>query len=107
MGLNSGRIGRLVAAGVMSRMVSLKIQPEQIRAFRDTWRLGVHSYLASLRDRITVARDLLSETGSVFFQIGDENVHLARCVLDEIFGSENFIAQITFSKTSRSTREHI
>src|SRR5271157_3404816 len=82
-------------------------QPEQIRAFRDTWRLGVHSYLASLRDRITVARDLLSETGSVFFQIGDENVHLARCVLDEIFGSENFIAQITFSKTSGSTREYI
>jgi adenine-specific DNA-methyltransferase len=82
-------------------------QPEQIRAFRDTWKLGIHSYLAYLRDRISVARDLLSETGSVFFQIGDENVHLARCVLDEIFGSENFIAQITFSKTSGSTREYI
>ncbi len=65
-------------------------QPEQMRAFRDTWKLGIHSYLAYLRDRLVVARDLLTETGSVFVQIGDENVHLVRCVLDEVFGSENF-----------------
>ena len=75
-------------------------QPEQIKAFRDTWELGIHSYLAYLRDRLVVARDLLTETGSIFVQIGDENVHLVRCVLDEVFGSENFVAQITFKKTS-------
>ena len=67
-------------------------QPEQIRAFRDTWELGIHSYLAYLRDRLVVARELLTETGSVFVQIGDENVHLVRSVLDEVFGSENFCA---------------
>jgi adenine-specific DNA-methyltransferase len=82
-------------------------QPEQIRAFRDTWKLGIHSYLAYLRDRLVVARDLLTETGSVFVQIGDENVHLVRSVLDEVFGSENFVAQITFAKTSGSTRDFI
>ena len=71
-------------------------QPEQIRAFRDTWKLGIHSYLAYLRDRLTVARELLTETGSVFVQIGDENVHLVRCLLDEVFGSENFLSLITF-----------
>ncbi|MCX6030269.1 MAG: site-specific DNA-methyltransferase [Chloroflexi bacterium] len=75
-------------------------QPEQIRAFRDTWQLGIHSYLAYLRDRLTVARELLTETGSVFVQIGDENVHLVRCVLDEVFGSENFCTQIIFRKTT-------
>ena len=73
-------------------------QPEQVRAFRDTWELGIHSYLAYLRDRLVVAQDLLTETGSVFVQIGDENVHLVRCLLDEIFGSENYISQITFRK---------
>ncbi len=82
-------------------------QPEQIRAFRDTWKLGVHSYLAYLRDRLVVARDLLTESGSIFVQIGDENVHLVRCVLDEAFGSENCVAQITFVKTSGSTREFL
>ena len=75
-------------------------QPEQVRAFRDTWKLGIHSYLAYLRDRLVVARELLTETGSVFVQIGDENVHLVRCVLDEVFGSENFVAQISFQKDS-------
>ena len=73
-------------------------QPEQVRAFRDTWKLGIHSYLAYLRDRLVVARDLLTETGSIFVQIGDENVHLVRCALDEVFGSENFIATIAFKK---------
>ncbi len=73
-------------------------QPEQIKAFRDTWKLGIHSYLAYLRDRLVVARDLLTETGSVFVQIGDENVHLVRCLMDEVFGSENFVSLITFRK---------
>ncbi len=75
-------------------------QPEQIKAFRDTWELGIHSYLAYLRDRLTVARELLTESGSVFVQIGDENVHLVRSILDEVFGSENFISLITFATTS-------
>ncbi len=78
-------------------------QPEQIRAFRDAWKLGIHSYLAYLRDRLTTARELLSESGSVFVQIGDENVHLVRNVLEEVFGSENFCAQITFFKTTGQT----
>jgi adenine-specific DNA-methyltransferase len=75
-------------------------QPEQIRAFRDTWKLGIHSYLAYLPERLTVARDLLTETGSAFVQIGDENVHLVRCVMDEVFGAENFVSEIIFNKTS-------
>jgi len=75
-------------------------QPEQIRAFRDTWELGIHSYLSYLRDRLMVARELLTETGSCFVQIGDENVHLVRCLMDEIFGSENFCSAIAFLKTS-------
>ena len=75
-------------------------QPEQIRAFRDTWKLGIHSYLAYMRDRLSAARELLAESGSVFVQIGDENVHLIRNVLDEIFGSENFLSLISFSKAA-------
>ena len=75
-------------------------QPEQVRAFRDTWKLGIHSYLAYLRDRLVVARDLLTETGSVFVQIGDDNVHLVRNVIDEVFGSENFCRIIPFAKTA-------
>ena len=75
-------------------------QPEQIKAFRDTWELGIHSYLAYLRDRLTVARELLTESGSIFVQIGDENVHLVRCVMDEVFGSENFVSLVTLWKTS-------
>jgi adenine-specific DNA-methyltransferase len=80
-------------------------QPEQVRAFRDTWKLGIHSYLAYLRDRLIVARDLLTETGSVFVQIGDENVHLVRCMLDEVFGSENFCSIITIAKTAGASSE--
>jgi adenine-specific DNA-methyltransferase len=71
-------------------------EPEQVKAFRDTWRDGVHSYLTYLRDRFTVARDLLADSGSIFVQIGDENVHRVRAVLDEVFGDDNFVAQITF-----------
>ena len=75
-------------------------EPEQVKAFRDTWRDGIHSYLTYLRDRLTVARDLLTESGSVFMQIGDENVHRVRALMDEVFGERNFIAQIAFAKTS-------
>jgi adenine-specific DNA-methyltransferase len=82
-------------------------QPEQIKAFRDTYVLGIHSYLAYLRDRLVVARELLTETGSIFVQIGDANVHLVRAVVDEVFGSDNFVAQITFAKTTSSTRDFI
>jgi adenine-specific DNA-methyltransferase len=82
-------------------------QPEQIKAFRDTWQLGIHSYLAYLRDRLVVSRELLSETGSIFLQIGDENVHLVRAVMDEVFGSENFISIISFAKTSGTTGEYL
>jgi adenine-specific DNA-methyltransferase len=69
-------------------------EPEQVKAFRDTWRDGIHSYLTYLRDRLTVARDLLTESGSIFVQIGDENVHRVRAVMDEVFGDENFIVQM-------------
>jgi adenine-specific DNA-methyltransferase len=74
-------------------------EPEVVKAFRDTWKLGIHSYLAYLRDRLVVARDLLTETGSVFVQIGDENVHLVRCLLDEVFGSDNFVSQVSYATT--------
>ncbi len=73
-------------------------EPEQVRAFRDIWRDGVHSYLSYLRDRLTVARDLLTESGSLFLQIGDENMHRVRTLLDEVFGDENFIGLIWFRK---------
>jgi adenine-specific DNA-methyltransferase len=75
-------------------------EPEQVKAFRDTWRDGIHSYLTYLRDRLSVARDLLSDTGSIFVQIGDENVHRARALMEEVFGEENFVSQITVRKTT-------
>ncbi|MCW5236325.1 site-specific DNA-methyltransferase [Verminephrobacter eiseniae] len=75
-------------------------EPEHVKAFRDTWRDGIHSYLTYLRDRLMVARDLLTESGSIFVQIGDENVHRVRAVLDEVFGDENCVTHITFSKSS-------
>ena len=74
-------------------------EPEQVKAFRDTWRDGIHSYLSYLRDRLTVARDLLTESGSVFVQIGDENVHRVRALMDEVFGEESFVSLITVKKT--------
>jgi adenine-specific DNA-methyltransferase len=80
------------------KAADLTRQPEQIRAFRDTWQLGIHSYLSYLRDRLVVARELLTETGSIFVQIGDENVHLVRCVMDEVFGSENAVVTIAVKK---------
>jgi adenine-specific DNA-methyltransferase len=73
-------------------------EPEQIKAFRDTWELGIHSYLSYMRDRLLIARELLTDSGSCFVQISDENVHLLRSVMDEVFGSENFIAIISFRK---------
>src|SRR5690349_6442221 len=73
-------------------------EPEQVKAFRDTWRTGIHSYLTYLRDRFTVARDLLSPSGSVFVQIGDRNVHRVRALLDEVFGEKNFITEILVKK---------
>ena len=74
-------------------------EPEQVKAFRDTWRDGIHSYLTYLRDRLTVARDLLTESGSIFVQIGDENVHRVRALMDEVFGEECFLGSIVFNKT--------
>ena len=79
---------------------SLTGEPEMIKAFRDTWELGIHSYLSYLRDRLVLARELLTESGSCFVQISDDNVHLVRCLMDEIFGSENFFSMITFRKAS-------
>jgi adenine-specific DNA-methyltransferase len=82
-------------------------EPEQVKAFRDTWRDGIHSYLTYLRDRLTVARDLLNDSGSIFVQIGQDNCHLIRSLLDEVFGAENFISQIVFSKTASATSEYL
>ncbi|WP_406032227.1 site-specific DNA-methyltransferase [Nocardioides sp. NBC_00163] len=82
-------------------------EAEQIKAFRDTWELGIHSYLSYLRDRLTAARDMLTESGSCFLQIGDENVHLVRTILDEVFGSENFVSQIVVRTTSSATAEFL
>jgi len=75
-------------------------EPEQVKAFRDTWRDGIHSYMTYLRDRLVLSRDLLHESGSIFVQIGDENVHRVRCLLDEVFGDENFFQQIIFRTTA-------
>jgi len=81
-------------------------EPEQVKAFRDTWRDGIHSYLTYLRDRLTVVRDLLSDSGAVFVQIGDENVHRVRAVMDEVFGDENFVGLITFKKTHHQESDY-
>jgi adenine-specific DNA-methyltransferase len=85
------------------KIEDLPRQPEQIHAFRDTWKHGIHSDLPTLRDSLVAARELLGETGSVFLQIGDENVHLVRCVMDEVFGSENFVSLISCAKTTTTT----
>jgi len=78
-------------------------EPEQVKAFRDTWKDGIHSYLTYLRDRMTVMRELLTESGSIFVQISDENVHSVRAVMDEVFGQTNFVSQIAFLKTTSSS----
>jgi adenine-specific DNA-methyltransferase len=82
------------------KLTDVAREVEVIKAFRDTWEKGIHSYLSYLRDRFVVARDLLTESGSIFVQIGDENVHLVRSVLDEVFGSDNFCSSIAFKKTT-------
>jgi adenine-specific DNA-methyltransferase len=89
------------------RATDVSREVEQIKAFRDTWDNGISSYLAYLRDRLIVARDLLTESGSVFVQIGDENAHTVRSLLDEVFGAGNFVAQIAFAKTSGATDQFL
>lgn len=85
----------------------LSREPEMIQAYRDTWELGVHSYLSYLRDRLVAARELLTDSGSVFVQISDDHAHLVRVLMDEVFGSRNFVAQITFQKTANSTGRNL
>jgi adenine-specific DNA-methyltransferase len=82
------------------KQTDISREPEQIKAFRDTWKDGIHSYLTYLRDRLTVARELLTESGSIFVQIGDENVHRVRAVMDEVFGADNLAAQIVLQKVT-------
>ena len=82
-------------------------EPEQVKAFRDTWRDGIHSYLTYLRDRLSVARDLLTDSGSIFIQIGDENVHRVRALMDEVFGEDCFVSQIVFQKSGGRSSEGV
>lgn len=82
-------------------------EPEMIKAFRDTWELGIHSYLSYLRDRLLLSKELLTASGSVFVQIGDENLHHVRELMDEILGSDNFVAVITFKKTAGQTSQYL
>lgn len=82
-------------------------EPEQVKAFRDTWKDGIHSYLSYLRDRFLLARDLLTDSGSIFVQIGDENVHRVRMLMDEIFGEDNFVSTLAIQKTSYATSDYI
>lgn len=82
-------------------------EPEMIKAFRDTWELGIHSYLTYLRDRLLLSKELLHESGSIFVQISDENVHLVRCLMDEVFGTNNFISIISLKKTSFSSSKYL
>ncbi len=94
---------RIDRRDVKDRDEDLTHEPEQIKAYRDTWKLGIHSYLTYLRDRLLLCRELLTESGSIFVQINDENLHLVRCLLDEVFGRENFIAIVAFRKISART----
>ena len=89
------------------KQVDISREPEQVKAFRDTWKDEIHSYLTYLRDRLTTMRDLLTESGSIFLQIGDENVHRVRAVLDEVFGAENFVSEITVQKTGGQTSDYL
>lgn len=90
---------------VSNSVEDLVRQPEQVKAFRDTWELGIHSYLSYLRDRLIMARELLNESGSCFVQIGDENIHHLREIMDEVFGSANFVNLISFFKTGAQTSQ--
>ncbi|MCL6495833.1 MAG: site-specific DNA-methyltransferase, partial [Ignavibacterium sp.] len=84
---------------VKDREADLTREPEMIRAYRDTWKLGIHSYLSYMRDRLYLCKELLKDSGSIFVQISDENVHLVRNLLDEVFGKENFVSLISFAST--------
>jgi adenine-specific DNA-methyltransferase len=92
---------------VKDRVQDLTREPEMVKAYRDTWTLGIHSYLAYLRDRLILARELLAETGSIFVQISDENLHRVRLVMDEVFRTENYVASIQFQKTTSATNTYI
>jgi adenine-specific DNA-methyltransferase len=96
---------RIDRRDVKDKDEDLTHEPEQIKAYRDTWTLGIHSYLTYLRDRLLLARELLTESGSIFVQINDENLHLVRCLLDEVFGRENFVAVVAFRKTGSQTSQ--
>ena len=89
------------------RQTDISREPEQVKAFRDTWKDGIHSYLTYLRDRLTVTKELLHESGSIFVQIGDENVHRVRAVMDEVFGEDNFVAQIQIKKSGGATSKFL
>ena len=89
------------------KQADISREPEQVKAFRDTWKDGIHSYLTYLRDRLTAMRDLLTESGSIFVQIGDENVHRVRALMDEVFGAENLVSQIAFRTTTGRANAHL
>jgi adenine-specific DNA-methyltransferase len=89
------------------KQADISREPEQVKAFRDTWKDGIHSYLTYLRDRLTVMRDLLTDSGSIFVQIGDENVHRVRALMDEVFGSTSFISEITVQKAGSTYAEYL
>ena len=90
-----------------NKIQDLSREPETIKAYRDTWTLGVHSYLTYLRDRLAIVREMLTESGSVFVQISDENIHRVRCLMDEIFGHKNFITQLTFTKKGSQSGDFV
>lgn len=92
---------------VKDREQDLTREPEMVKAYRDTWTLGIHSYLAYLRDRLQMAKELLADSGSIFVQISDENLHRLRCLMDEVFGAPNFVSVITFVKTTSATGENL
>jgi adenine-specific DNA-methyltransferase len=89
------------------KLTEITREPEQVKAFRDTWKDGIHSYLTYLRDRLVTSRELLSPSGSIFIQIGDENVHRVRALMDEVFGSDNYVSEITFQKTGGQTSDYL
>jgi adenine-specific DNA-methyltransferase len=92
---------------VKEKQEDLTREPEMVKAYRDTWHLGIHSYLSYLRDRLVVSKELLADTGSIFVQISDENVHSVRALLDEVFGSKNFCGEIAYVKTSGLTKKFL
>jgi adenine-specific DNA-methyltransferase len=98
---------KITSKNVKDKEQDLTREAEMVRAYRDTWALGRHSYLTYLRDRLTLARDLLIDSGSIFVQIGDENVHLVRDLMDEVFGTENYVTTINYQKTSHATSDYL